>query len=147
MDKNGELVSLESLKGKYVYLNFWAVWNKDSQAEMLLFKKLKADYGEFVEFVSINIDSKKSKFNNYVASHPSFDWRMLHFGGNSNLLDQYEVFNIPHYVLLDPEGKIIASPAPNPSPNANYYSTIDKTFFEIKKNQTKKPKFSIGTKG
>lgn len=144
-DKNDNPISLESLKGKYVYINFWAVWNKESQAEMALFKKMKADYGEFVEFVSINIDSKKSKFNNYIASHPKYDWTMLHFGGNSNLLDQYEVYNIPHYVLIDTNGNIVSSPAAKPSPNGNYLS-IDKTFFELKKKYTKKKTFNIGGK-
>ncbi|MDA9261881.1 TlpA family protein disulfide reductase [Flavobacteriales bacterium] len=145
LDKNGKSVTLESLKGKYVYLNFWAVWNKESQAEMDLFKKLKADYGDFVEFVSINIDSKKSRFNNYIVSHQDYDWTMLHFGGNSNLLDQYEVYNIPLYILIDTNGNIMASPASKPSPDGNYLS-IDKTFFDIKKKYTKKKKFNVGIK-
>lgn len=145
LDKNGKSVTLESLKGKYVYINFWAVWNKDSQAEMELFRKLKADYGEFVTFVSINIDSKKSKFDNYIASHPKSDWTMLHFGGNSNLLDEYEVYNVPHYVLIDTNGHIVSSPAAKPSPDGDYVS-IDKTFYELKKKYTKKKTFNIGIK-
>ena len=145
MDKNGNSVTLESFRGKYVYINFWAVWNKESQAEMNLFKKLKPDYGNFVKFVSINIDSKKAKFNNFIASHQNYDWTMLHFGGNSNLLDQYEVYNIPHYILIDTNGNIVSSPAAKPSPNGDYLS-IDKTFFELKKKYTKKKTFNIGTK-
>ncbi|MEN8928427.1 MAG: TlpA disulfide reductase family protein [Flavobacteriales bacterium] len=145
MDKNKKPITLESFKGKYVYINFWAVWNKNSLAEMDLFRKMKADYGDLISFVSINIDSKKSKFDNFIASHPKHDWTMLHFWGNSNLLDQYQVYNIPHYVLLDREGKIISSPAAKPSPDGNYVS-IDKTFFEIKKKHTKKNTFNIGGK-
>lgn len=145
MNKNGEMVSLNSFKGKYVYINFWAVWNKESQAEMQLFQTLKQEYGEHIEFVSINIDNQVSKFHNFVASHPQYDWTMLHFGGDANLLDNYEVFNAPHYVLLDDEGKIIASPAAGPAPNGTYVS-IDKTFFEIKKKLKKNQRFTIGTK-
>lgn len=145
VDKNGEKVSLSSFKGKYVYINFWAIWSRESQAEMILFKKIKEEYGDFVEFVSINIDSKVSKFNNYIASHPQYNWNMLYFGGDANLLDKYEVYNVPHYVFIDPQGKIISAPAKRPSPNGDYES-IDKTFFEIKKKLAKKKRFNVGIK-
>lgn len=145
IDKNGERVTLESFKGKYVYINFWAVWNKDSQAEMELFQTMKEEYGDIVEFVSINIDSKVSKFNNFVASHPDYDWTMLYYGGDANLLDNYEVFNAPHYLLIDAEGKIVSAPANGPAPNGDYIS-IDKTFFDLKKKLKKQKRFIPGQK-
>jgi hypothetical protein len=102
-------------------------------------------YGRHVEFVSINIDSKKSKFDNYIASHPKQKWFHLYYGGNTNLLDDYEITTLPSYIFIDPNGEILQNPANRPSPNGNYVS-IDKTFFDINKRLTKKKRWSIGTK-
>jgi hypothetical protein len=112
---------------------------------MELFQTMKEEYGDIVEFVSINIDSKVSKFNNFVASHPDYDWTMLYYGGDANLLDNYEVFNAPQYVLIDAEGKIVSAPANGPAPNGDYIS-IDKTFFDLKKKLKKQKRFLPGQK-
>ena len=145
ISNKGKEVSLSDFKGKYVYLNFWAVWNKDSQKEMGLYPDFIQKYGENIEFVSINIDSKKRKFDTFLATHPKYNWTMLHYGGNSNLLDEYELASLPKYILIDPKGNIVQYPANRPTPNGNYVS-IDKTFFDIKKKKTKKGSFKIGGK-
>ena len=145
IDKNNEKVSFDNYKGKYVYINFWANWNKESLAEMDVIKKMKEEYGEVIEFVSINVDASKRKFDLFVASHPNYDWNMLYFGGDANLLDAFDIFSIPHYILLDDKGKIVSAPALKPIPNGSFNS-IEKTFFEIKKKSKKKPKFNIGGK-
>jgi len=142
---NNETVSLSDFKGKYVYINFWATWSTESQAEMALYPEFMEKYGQHVKFVSINIDSKKSKFDNYIASHPKYKWNMLYYGGKTNLLDDYEINNIPSYILVDPNGDILQNPADRPTPNGSYIS-IDKTFFDINKSLTKKKRWSIGTK-
>jgi len=69
---------------------------------------------------------------------------MLYYGGDVNLLETYEVTSIPHYVLIDPEGKIIESPAQRPATSRANYVSIDKTFFEINKKLTKRKRFQIG---
>lgn len=145
MNKNNEPIKLSDFRGKYVYLNFWTTWSKASIGEMGLFPVFKEKYGKHVAFVSINMDSDKKKFDNFVAGYPNFDWNMLHFGGNSNLLDQYEVNNVPSYILIDPEGKILQYPALSPSPNGVGIS-IDKTFFDINKKLSKKRRWNIGGK-
>lgn len=145
IDKNNEKASFDSFKGKYVYINFWANWNKESLAEMDVIKKMKEEYGDVIEFVSINTDASKRKFDLFVAAHPDYNWNMLYYGGDANLLDAFEVFSIPHYVLLDDKGKIVAAPALKPIPDGSLKS-IEKNFFEIKKKSKKKPKFSIGSK-
>jgi hypothetical protein len=70
---------------------------------------------------------------------------MLYYGGDANLLDNYEVFNAPQYVLIDAEGKIVSAPANGPAPNGDYIS-IDKTFFDLKKKLKKQKRFIPGQK-
>lgn len=143
-DKNNKKVRLSDFKGKYVYINFWATWSKDALAEMALFERFQKEYGKHIEFVSINIDSKRATFDSYIASHPNQDWNMLYFDGDANLLETYEVTSVPHYVFIDQEGKIIQSPAQRPATSRANYVSIDKTFFEINKKLTKTKRFQIG---
>lgn len=145
VNQNKELVSIEDFKGNYVYINFWAKWNKGSQAEMDVFMRLKKEYGDFVELVSINIDASYKKYELFCATHPQYDWNMLYYGGNSNLLDEFNIFAIPHYILLDKAGKILQAPAAKPVPNGQNKS-IELLFFEIKKKETQPRRFNIGTK-
>ena len=145
INQHREIVDIENFKGKYVYINFWAKWNKESQAEMDVFKRLKEEYGELVELVSINIDANYRKYEQYCSSHPDYDWNMLYYGGNSNLLDEFNIYSIPHYILLDKNGKIMQAPASKPIPNGQNIS-IEKLFFDIKKKETKPRRFNIGTK-
>jgi thiol-disulfide isomerase/thioredoxin len=145
IDKNGDSIDLKVFEGKYIYINFWAKWNKESLAEMDVIKKMKLEYGDIIEFVSINIDANKRNFDVYVASHPEYSWNMLYFGGDANLLDAFDIFTVPHYVLLDKKANILQAPALKPVPNGNFES-IERTFFKLKQKSKQKPNFKIGTK-
>lgn len=145
INQHREIINIENFKGKYVYINFWAKWNKESQAEMDVFTRLNEEYGDLIEFVSINIDASYKKYEQYCTSHPEYDWNMLYYGGNSNLLDEFNIYSIPHYILLDKNGKIMQAPAVKPIPNGQNIS-IEKLFFDIKKKETQPRRFNIGTK-
>ena len=143
LNSNKEVISIADFKGKYVYINFWAIWNKESQAEMDIFTKLQEEYGIIIEFVSINIDANYRKFESYCATHPNYDWNMLYYGGQSNLLDEFNIYSIPHYVLLDKEGKILQAPASKPIPNGQNLS-IENLFFDLRKRESKPQEFKVG---
>lgn len=55
-DMNGQTVSLASLKGKPVFLNFWATWCPPCVGEMPDIQRMYAKYGDKVHFVIVNID-------------------------------------------------------------------------------------------
>ncbi len=145
INQNNEIISTSDFNGKYIYINFWAQWNKESLAEMDVFTRLKQEYGDVIEFISINIDANYKKFEMFCATHPNYNWNMLYFGGNSNLLDAFNIYSIPHYLLLDKEGKIIQAPADKPVPDGENIS-IEKLFFDIKKSESKPKRYRIGQK-
>ena len=62
-DINGEFVSLNSLKGKYVLLDFRASWCGEIPHLMKLEKEM---YGEDVTFVSLSTDRNKEQWENFV---------------------------------------------------------------------------------
>lgn len=56
-DKNRNAVTLSSLKGKAVIVNFWADWCGPCLNELPTFQKLYEEYKDDVVFLMINIDS------------------------------------------------------------------------------------------
>ncbi|MCA0983186.1 TlpA family protein disulfide reductase [Halobacillus yeomjeoni] len=51
---NGETVNLSELKGKKVFINFWATWCPPCREEMPEMEKFHQEYGDEVEVLAIN---------------------------------------------------------------------------------------------
>jgi len=70
-DSTGKIVSTDDLKGKIVFINFWASWCPPCRAEMPslenLYQKLKTDQ-RFV-FVFINEDDDQSKAKKFLEEN------------------------------------------------------------------------------
>jgi len=116
---NGEKTSLESLKGKFVYIDVWATWCGPCIAEIPALKEVEKEYhGKNIEFVSISIDDKKDheKWKKMVADKElkgiqlfaDNDWK-------SDFVKNYAIDGIPRFILIDSDGKIVNADAPRPS--------------------------------
>lgn len=115
----GGKTSLESLKGKYVYIDVWATWCGPCRAEIPHLKKVEETYHEKnIEFVSISIDRAKDhdKWKQFVADKElggiqlfaDNDW-------NSQFVKDYQINGIPRFILVGPNGEIVNADAPRPS--------------------------------
>lgn len=116
---NGGKTSLESLKGKFVYIDVWATWCGPCIAEIPALKEIEKEFhGKNIEFVSISIDDKKDfdKWKKMVADkelkgiqlYADNDWK-------SDFVKNYAIDGIPRFILIDTEGKIVSADAPRPS--------------------------------
>lgn len=118
-NNKGEPASLANLKGKYVYIDIWATWCKPCIAEFPHLEKLQEEYqGKNIEFVSISVDSEvnKSKWKTMIDKNKLKGIQL--FADNSfdsNFIKFYKITGIPHFILLDNEGLVIAGNAPRPS--------------------------------
>jgi thiol-disulfide isomerase/thioredoxin len=117
IDQNKNRVSISSLKGKYVYLDFWASWCLPCLQEQKLKQTLKEKYSDDISFVSISIDKKFSSMSNYLTSNKNLNSIFLYAGMDQVLLERYNVKAIPCYYLIDPQGRLLRSPAQKPSEN------------------------------
>jgi peroxiredoxin len=64
---NGQTVSLSSLKGKVVLIDFWAQWCEPCKKELPQLDKLAKEYaGKGVQIVAVNIDKQRGNAERMV---------------------------------------------------------------------------------
>jgi thiol-disulfide isomerase/thioredoxin len=116
-DADSNLVSLKDLRGKLVYIDFWATWCGPCRLEAPHYVKLQKEYkGKDVTFVSISIDEDKNSWLKSVQEEKSECISLIaNSGWNSDVSKAYQIQGIPTFVLIDKDGKIITCSAPRPS--------------------------------
>ncbi len=115
----GKTSSLKDFEGNYVYIDIWATWCKPCLDEIPFLKKLEEKYHDKpLKFVSISADNSSDK-NKWVKMIKEKELGGVQlFSDNSfdsKFIKQYAVEEIPRFILIDPEGKIISAEAPKPS--------------------------------
>ncbi len=107
----GDTISLDSFKGKYVLINFWASWCRPCRRENpLLVKTYHAYKDHGFEIFSVSLDRNLEKWTGGIEAD-SLAWKgqICDFERwQSPVLQEYGVKSIPYNVLIDPNGKIIA---------------------------------------
>ncbi|WP_333879169.1 TlpA family protein disulfide reductase [Flavobacterium sp.] len=115
----GGKTTLESLKGKYVYIDIWATWCGPCIGEIPSLKKMEAAYhGKNIEFVSISVDAEKDheKWKNFVTKKELTGIQL--FAGTTPVSEFIKTFNvdsIPRFILIDPNGVVIDADTARPS--------------------------------
>jgi thiol-disulfide isomerase/thioredoxin len=105
-DGEGNMVSLASLKGKVVFINFWATWCPPCRAEMPsinnLNKKLNGDKN--VTILMVDIDGNLNKSIAFIKKH-NYDLQVYQALNNipSDLLGQA----IPATVIINKRGQLV----------------------------------------
>ncbi len=115
MARDQKEMSLASMAGKPVLLNFWTTYCEGCLSEMDLIKPLYDKYGENIRFVSISADKFFSKMLYFINLKPDYVWTFLNVGDQSDVLREYDVRTYPLFVLLDRNGNIFRYPAAMPS--------------------------------
>ncbi len=116
-DVVGTRVSLQDFSGKYVYVFFGAGWCNTTMAELGPLVDITETFSEDVVVLGILTDRDKSLIEPLFAPGV-FPFRLLHFGNDYRLLDNYRIRTIPQFLLIDPEGRMAAYPFVSPSAGA-----------------------------
>ncbi|MBI9038551.1 MAG: AhpC/TSA family protein [Bacteroidales bacterium] len=109
-DTSGNPVSLSSLKGKYILLDFWASWCSPCRAEN---PNVLAVYNDFkdkgFDVFSVSLDDKKEKWIEGI-NKDGLVWTNVSDlkGWKCAARDDYGFNSIPHSILIDKNGIIIA---------------------------------------
>jgi len=118
-NQNGEKISLENLKGKYVYLDIWATWCKPCVGEIPNLIKIEEKFKDKnIAFVSISIDSQKDyeKWKKFISDKNMSGIQLIADNAwGSSIIKDYLVTGIPKFILIDPNGILLDTNAPRPS--------------------------------
>jgi thiol-disulfide isomerase/thioredoxin len=118
-NQKGGTTSLESLKGKYVYIDVWATWCGPCIKEIPSLEKVEGQFqGKNIVFASISIDNTKDreKWSNFVNKKQMGGIQLLaDKEWDSKFIKEYNIQGIPRFILIDANGKIVNAQAPRPS--------------------------------
>ena len=113
IEANGADFDLESLKGKWVYIQLFNTSCSDCIREMVIVKNLKEKYGDKIEFVSLSLDFNFGHFIQFLEQYPQFDWHFVHFNNQFAWLEQMQITTLPDNILISPDGKLSQRYAPD----------------------------------
>lgn len=115
---DGKEISLSSLHGKYVLLQFWAAVDKGSRIQnpvlVELYKKYKS---KKFEIYQVSIDENRFEWVDAIDKDKLSWINVGDMKGSVGAVNNFNVQQIPFNYLLDPDGKIVAKNVMGPDLN------------------------------
>lgn len=123
-DINGKPLTLSSLRGKYVVLDFWGswcVWCIKGFPEMkTYYEKYK---GKF-EILGIDCNDPENKWKEAVEKH-QLPWLHVYNPKGSTVLSDYAIQGFPTKIIVGPDGKIVKTIV---GEDPAFYTLLDELF-------------------
>lgn len=131
----GEAVTLESLKGKLVIVNFWASWCAPCLEEFPSMIKLVKEFKGDVVLIAVSQDSNREDIDAFLKSFPDGNNPSIHvvWDEKRDIGKAYEVDRLPESFLAGVDGKLVTKIVGT----INWYS--DESVQYVRDLLTKKP--------
>lgn len=103
--QTGKQVKLSELRGKPVFLNFWATWCPPCVGELPHFQRLYSRYKDKIHFIAVSIDEDAAAPQAF-ARQKGYDFP-IGCGDPQSLGRLYHLEAIPTSYLLDADGRVV----------------------------------------
>jgi cytochrome c biogenesis protein CcmG/thiol:disulfide interchange protein DsbE len=101
----GAPVALAALRGRVVYVDFWASWCGPCRRSFPWMSDIQRRYGDRgLAVVAINVDAKRDDAARFLRQYPA-DFTVV-YDSAGNTPAAYEVKAMPSSYLVDPAGRI-----------------------------------------
>lgn len=106
-DLNGKELSLSDLKGKKVFLNFWATWCPPCKAEMPEIEKLYQETKDSdLVIVAVEIGEPLDTVRPFIENN-KYNFKVL-LDPDQSVETKYNITSIPTSYFIDTEGNIVS---------------------------------------
>ena len=116
---SNDLFLEQSNKSRFTYIDIWATTCAPCIKELDEIKKLRTHFPEEeLRIVSLSIDNERDFSiwqNSIMNNYSEWEHYFIEDGMNSSIVEDYKIFIIPRYLILDKEGKILNERAYRPS--------------------------------
>ena len=123
-DINGKPLSLESLRGKYVVLDFWGSWCVWCIKGFPKMKEYYAKYAGKFEILGIDCRDTEDDWKAAVKKH-EVPWLHVYCPDDANLQEDYGITGYPTKIIVGPDGKIVKSIV---GEDPAFYTLLDELF-------------------
>lgn len=103
---DGKNISLSSLRGKYVMLDFWGSWCGWCIKGIPDMKACYAKHKDKLEILGIDCNDPVDRWKNAVAKH-QLPWLNVRADEGSDIFTKYAIQGFPTKIILSPEGKVV----------------------------------------
>src|SRR5512132_1796853 len=104
---SGETVALDKLRGRIVYVDFWASWCGPCRQSFPWMNEMQAKYGgRGLAIVAINVDKKRADAERFLQQTPAAFTIVFDEPGATP--GAYAVKGMPSSYLIDAQGKVAA---------------------------------------
>lgn len=128
----GGVKTLESFKGKHLYLFFIDPKSEANIKELKALLPIYERYKSEIQFVMLVKSSSVPDDLSLQKLQNDYPWLIYKMSDENSIYSNYQVVRMPYYTLIDGFGYVVQAPAVGPLPNGNY-DTIDKVFYLIQK--------------
>ncbi len=105
-DLSGETVRLRDLRGKVVFLNFWATWCPPCQLEMPMMEKLHKEFGnQGLVILAINNLEGSKEIKAFIKQHNLTFTTLLDEKGK--VFELYRTWSLPTTYLIGKNGEVV----------------------------------------
>ena len=121
-DELGEIIDFKDLKGKVVFLNFWATWCPPCIAELPSIQALYDAYHDKIEFVIVSNENREV-IDNFLERKGYNLQTLVPLSGPTK---EFNISSIPRTFLIDMDGNIVV----DESRAANWNSDAIRTLID-----------------